>query len=155
MIRDIEIIKLKEKAIIPTYSTDYAAGLDLYACIDQPFEIYPGSPSSLIPTGISINMMTVIEECVGFIFPRSGLGHKEGLILGNSTGVIDQDYHGEILVSIWNRNNPNLNIVRTINPGDRIAQLVIVPIIRANLTEVKTFSETTVRGTGGFGSTGK
>lgn len=156
MIREVEIIRLKENAQIPTYGSDCAAGLDLYACLNENLVIEPGSPAVLIPTGISINMMSVTEACVGLIFPRSGLGHKKGLVLGNSTGVIDQDYHGEIFVSVWNRNNPTVpggDI--TILHGDRIAQLVIMPIILANFKVVNSFSETTNRGVGGFGSTGK
>jgi len=155
MLRDIEIILLNQRAIIPTYGTPYSAGLDLYACLDEPVIIPSGSPSVLIPTGIQINMMTVTEECVGCIFPRSGLGHKEGVVLGNLTGVIDQDYHGEIMVSLWNRNNPTFCKDRIIQHGDRIAQLVIFPIIRSQPKIVSVFSSSTDRGAGGFGSTGR
>lgn len=154
MIREIEIIALRDKAILPQYGSENAAGLDLFACLDEPVTVYAGDKAVLIPTGVSINMMSVTEECVGLIFPRSGNGHKKGMILGNSTGVIDQDYHGEIFVSIWNRNNANHHSQFTINHGDRIAQLVIVPIILASFKVVEKFSDSTRRGSNGFGSTG-
>jgi dUTP pyrophosphatase len=154
MIREVEIIRLRENATIPTYGSDCSAGLDLYACLDESITIHSGDKSVLIPTGISINMMPITEACVGLIFPRSGLGHKDGVVLGNSTGVIDQDYHGEIFVSLWNRNNPNHSVTRTVKHGDRIAQLVIVPIITANFKIVDKFSVDTQRGSNGFGSTG-
>lgn len=150
MIRDVEIKFLNETAKTPTYGTEFSAGLDLVACNPGTEDIAP-LKSKLIPTGISINMMTIPEDCVALIFPRSGKGHKEGIVLGNSTGVIDQDYHGEIFVSVLNRNS---DTYITIRPGDKIAQLVIVPIIRANFVQVEEFSTTTQRGSGGFGSTG-
>jgi dUTP pyrophosphatase len=96
-------------------------------------------------------MQTVVEDCVAMIFPRSGKGHKEGIVLGNSTGIIDKDYHGELKISVLNR-NPDKYI--TIKPGDKIAQLVFLPLIKANFVEVTEFSSETERGEGGFGSTG-
>lgn len=150
MIRNIEIKKLDPRAEIPMYGTIDSAGVDLVACIKERIEIGPFK-THLVPTGLAINMQSVLETCVAMIFPRSGKGHKDGIILGNSVGIIDQDYHGELKVSILNRNSQNYI---TISPGDKIAQLVFMPIIKANFLEVEEFSHTTERGTGGFGSTG-
>lgn len=149
--RDVGIKILNNKVSVPLYGTEDSAGVDLVACIDTKIEIPPFGVK-LIPTGISVNMMTVVEACVGLIFPRSGNGHKRGMVLGNSTGVIDQDYHGEIFVSVLNRNS---DTYLTIEPLERIAQFVVVPVIRAQFNVVEAFSVTTERGHGGFGSTGK
>jgi dUTP pyrophosphatase len=150
MLRNIEIKKLNPNAVIPTYGTIDSAGVDLAACMEDNIEIGP-LKATLVPTGLAINMQNVTEKCVAMIFPRSGKGHKEGIVLGNSVGIIDQDYHGELKVSVLNR-NPERYIL--IMPGDKIAQLVFIPIIKAEFTEVSEFSSQTDRGTGGFGSTG-
>lgn len=150
MIRNIEIKKLDPKAEIPTYGTVDSAGVDLAACMEENIEIGP-LKTCLVPTGLSINMQNVTEKCVAMIFPRSGKGHKEGIVLGNSTGIIDQDYHGELKISVLNRNPERYVLIK---PGDKIAQLVFIPIIKASFTEVEEFSSETDRGTGGFGSTG-
>ena len=150
MIRKIEIKKLDpnnkfwETNGLPTYGTVDSAGVDLAACTEENIEIGP-LKTAMIPTGLSINMQEVVEDCVGMIFPRSGKGSKEGKVLGNTVGIIDQDYHGELKICIMNR-NPERYIL--IQPGEKIAQLVFLPIIKA------AFEEVTERGAGGFGSTG-
>ena len=131
---------------LPEYSTAGAAGLDLRACTDASIKLYPGD-CELIPTGIAINIGD--DAVAAVILPRSGLGHKHGIVLGNLVGLIDSDYQGEIFVSCWNRGNSEF----TVNPGDRIAQMVFVPIIHPQLVEVDQF-EPTVRSVGGFGHTG-
>jgi len=128
-----------------------SAGIDLRACIDEKLTIKPGE-CVLVPSGIAIHIND--PQYAAFIFPRSGLGHKHGLVLGNLTGVIDSDYQGQIMVSLWNRNQ-NLSDCVTINPMDRIAQLVIAPVIRPEFEIVAEFDADTVRGVGGFGSTDK
>lgn len=150
MIRKIEIKKLDPRAEIPVYGTVDSAGLDLAACIPENLEIGP-LKTAMIPTGLSINMQDVVEDCVAMIFPRSGKGAKEGKVLGNTVGIIDQDYHGELKICIMNR-NPERYVL--IQPGEKIAQLVFMPIIKAEFTEVEEFSSSTERGAGGFGSTG-
>jgi dUTP pyrophosphatase len=150
MLRNIEIKKLDQRAIIPKYATADSAGVDLAACIDKVIEI-PPLETALIPTGLAINMQLVEEDLVAMIFPRSGKGHKEGKVLGNTTGIIDSDYQGQLMVSILNRNKEKYI---TIEPGERIAQMICIPIIRAEFSEVEEFSSSTERGTGGFGSTG-
>lgn len=149
MLRNIELKILNEGAIIPYYATKDSAAVDLVACIDHAISINPGKVV-MIPTGISINMQTVTEECVAFILPRSGKGSKEGKVLGNGTGVIDQDYQGEIKIAMCNR-NPDYAI--EILPGEKIAQLIFLPIIKAHFQCVSAFSSDTERGAGGFGST--
>jgi len=131
---------------LPNYATTGSAGLDLRACIDQSLTLTPGA-TELIPTGLAI----YIANCdyAATILPRSGLGHKHGIVLGNLVGLIDSDYQGEILISCWNRGHKNF----TINPGDRIAQMVIVPITQAKFEIVQEF-DASKRGTGGFGSSG-
>ncbi len=132
---------------LPEYATQDSAGLDLRACIDQPLEIKPGE-THLIPTGIAMHLGDPHTAAV--ILPRSGLGHKHGLVLGNLVGLIDADYQGPLMISCWNRGNS----AYTIQPGERIAQLVILPIVRAELKIVEEFTETE-RGVGGFGHSGK
>lgn len=132
---------------LPRYETNDAAGLDLRACLDQPLIIEPGQ-THLIATGISIYIGN--PHMAAVILPRSGLGHKHGLVLGNLVGLIDADYQGPLMVSCWNRGNA----AYTVTPGDRIAQLVFLPIVRAEFNVVKDFTATE-RGTGGFGSSGK
>lgn len=132
---------------MPSYTTTGAAGMDLRACLDTPVTLNPGE-TELIPTGIAI----FIEDpgYAALILPRSGLGHKHGIVLGNLVGLIDSDYQGELLISTWNRGSSSF----TIEPGDRIAQLVLVPVCQGQFTIVEEFS-TTDRGTGGFGSSGR
>ncbi len=132
---------------LPRYETAEAAGLDLRACLDQSLTIDPGQ-THLIPTGISIYIGN--PHLTAVILPRSGLGHKHGLVLGNLVGLIDADYQGPLMVSCWNRGHA----AYTIEPGDRIAQLVFLPIVRANFLVVDDFANT-ARGIGGFGHSGK
>ncbi len=131
---------------IPTYATDGSAGIDLRACVDNTTVSSPGD-TLLIPTGISIYIGD--PSLAAVILPRSGLGHKHGIVLGNPVGLIDSDYQGPLMVSLWNRGNE----IFTIEPGDRIAQLVFVPIVQANFEIVENF-EASERGQGGFGHTG-
>lgn len=132
---------------LPKYETQDSAGLDLRACINEKLVIQP-SETHLIPTGISIYIGD--PNLAAVILPRSGLGHKHGIVLGNLVGLIDADYQGPLMISCWNRGQNSY----TIEPGDRIAQLVFLPIARANFELVTEF-ETTSRGTGGFGHSGK
>ena len=132
---------------LPAYATDGSAGLDLRAVLDQPHELKPGE-STLIKTGLAIYIAD--PHLAAVILPRSGLGHKHGIVLGNLVGLIDSDYQGELMVSCWNRGQSAF----TINPGERIAQLVFVPVVRAEFEMVSEF-HATARGAGGFGSTGK
>lgn len=131
---------------LPTYSTSGSAGMDLRACIDDEIQITPGE-TVLIPTGISIYIQD--PGLAATILPRSGLGHKHGIVLGNLVGLIDSDYQGPLMVSLWNRGSTTFNI----NIGDRIAQLVLLPIVQTEFEIVDEFT-TTDRGTGGFGHTG-
>lgn len=131
---------------LPTYATPGSAGLDLRAMIDEPMILYPGDVQ-LIKTGLSIYISN--PGLAAYIIPRSGLGHKNGIVLGNLVGLIDSDYQGELLVSCWNRSDDQFKI----NVGDRIAQLVIVPVVRAQLKIVNDFVASE-RGEGGFGSSG-
>ncbi len=132
---------------LPDYATDGSAGMDLRACLDSDLELAPGQ-TELIPTGIAIHMED--PELASVILPRSGLGHKHGIVLGNLVGLIDSDYQGQIFVSCWNRGSTAF----TIQPGERIAQLVFVPVVRAAFERVEEFTESE-RGAGGFGHTGR
>ena len=132
---------------LPSYSTDGSAGLDLRACIKSKIIIEPNS-SDLIPTGLAIHLDD--SSLAGLILPRSGLGHKHGIVLGNLVGLIDSDYQGELMISCCNRGQNSFSIEK----GDRIAQLVVVPIVQARFVQVDEFTETN-RGTSGFGSSGK
>lgn len=145
------LIKLIDKRLgndfpMPGYATLGSAGLDLCACLDVALRIGP-SETVLIPAGFAIHIEDNAYAAV--LLPRSGLGHKHGIVLGNLTGLIDSDYQGEIFVSCWNRGDTEF----TINPGDRIAQMVIVPVVQADFEFVDSFTET-MRGDGGFGHTG-
>jgi len=131
---------------LPAYATDGSAGLDLRAALDEPLTLLPGDVS-LLPSGLSIHIGD--SGLCAMVLPRSGLGHKHGIVLGNGTGLIDADYQGPLMISIWNRGKDAF----TIEPGDRIAQLVMLPVVRATLNVVDTFAETT-RGAGGFGHSG-
>ena len=132
---------------LPEYATQGSAGMDLRACLDQPFTIEPGQ-TQLIGTGIA--MYIGDPNYAATILPRSGLGHKHGLVLGNLVGLIDSDYQGELKVSCWNRSDK----AYTIEPGDRIAQLVVLPVVQAQMSIVEEFHETD-RGEGGFGHSGR
>jgi dUTP pyrophosphatase len=144
---DIKIINEKIKEHLPDYGSIGSAGLDLRACINEEMTIKPGE-TALIPTGFAMFLKN--PDYAACILPRSGLGHKHGIVLGNLVGLIDSDYQGELMVSCWNRSNENF----AIKPLDRIAQMIIVPVMQANLNIVEDF-EATDRGSGGFGSTGK
>ncbi len=149
MIKEVEIKILEKDITIPKYATLNSAGIDLCAYTKTVVDI-PPLRTALIRTGISINMQTVPEDMMAIILPRSGKGAKEGKVLGNLVGVIDQDYQGELLVSLWNR-NPDLYV--KIEPMEKFAQLVFVPIIIPRFKVVEKFSCNTGRGDGGFGST--
>jgi dUTP pyrophosphatase len=149
--RDIEL-KILDKRIgnefpMPRYATDGAAGMDLCACLDEHLHIAPGE-THLIPSGIAIHLDD--RHLAAMILPRSGLGHKHGIVLGNLVGLIDSDYQGQIFISVWNRGQQPF----TIEPGDRIAQMIIVPIAVANFKVVSDFTPSE-RGAGGFGHTGR
>ena len=144
---DYKILNPKAANHKPKYASEGSAGLDLRACIDNSYSLNPGE-TFLIPTGISIYIKD--PGYAGIILPRSGLGHKHGIVLGNLVGLIDSDYQGELLVSCWNRSDKAF----LINPLERIAQLVIVPVNQANFNLVNDFPDSK-RGEGGFGSTGK
>lgn len=131
---------------LPAYATDGSAGLDLRACVDAPLEVKPGE-SHLIPTGIAIHIGD--PSLAAVLLPRSGLGHKKGIVLGNLVGLIDSDYQGQIFVSCWNRSSDSF----TINAGERIAQMVFIPVVQAAFEVVDEF-EASTRGSGGFGHTG-
>lgn len=132
---------------LPAYATGGSAGMDLRACIDAPLLLQPGS-AELIPTGIAIYVAD--PGLAAVILPRSGLGHKHGIVLGNLTGLIDSDYQGPLMVSCWNRGQA----AYTVQPGERIAQLIIVPVVQVALDVVTDFAATE-RGSGGFGSSGR
>ena len=143
---DIKILDERIRANLPSYATAGSAGLDLRACIDAPLTLQPGE-SSLIPSGIAIHLGEA--GLAAIIIPRSGLGHKHGIVLGNLTGLIDSDYQGQIFVSCWNRGSAPY----TITPGERIAQMIFVPVVQAQFAVVDEFEES-CRGAGGFGHSG-
>jgi dUTP pyrophosphatase len=144
---DIKILDERIRAQLPAYATAGSAGLDLRACIDDPLTLRPGD-SSLVPTGLAIHLGD--PALAAIIIPRSGLGHKHGIVLGNLVGLIDSDYQGQVFVSCWNRGKEPF----VVNPLERIAQLVVVPVVQVELNIVEDFAESS-RGAGGFGSTGK
>src|SRR3954462_7992813 len=144
---DVKILEPRMKDQLPAYATPGSAGLDLRACIDAPITLEPGA-TVLIPTGLAIHIAD--PGYAAMILPRSGLGHKNGIVLGNLVGLIDSDYQGQLMVSVWNRGQAAF----TIQPMDRIAQMVIVPVMQVKLNVVDSF-EASARGAGGFGSTGK
>ena len=131
---------------MPAYATEASAGIDLRAALDAPLTLAPGD-AALVPSGLAIHLAD--PGLCAMVLPRSGLGHRHGIVLGNGTGLIDADYQGPLLISLWNRGRAPF----TIEPGDRVAQLVVVPIVRASLQVVDTFEES-ARGSGGFGHTG-
>jgi dUTP pyrophosphatase len=131
---------------LPAYATDASAGMDLRAAIETPLVLEPGD-TALVPSGISLHLGD--PQLCAVVLPRSGLGHRHGIVLGNGTGLIDADYQGPLLISVWNRSHAAF----TIEPGDRIAQLVVLPVVRVSLQVVDTFADS-ARGAGGFGHTG-
>jgi dUTP pyrophosphatase len=135
----------------PHRGSELAAGIDLHACLDEPLELKAGDPPVLVSSGLAIRIGDA--GWCGIIAPRSGLGHR-GLVLGNSIGIIDADYEGPCLISAWNRNPPGSGQAITISPGDRIAQLLFVPVARPTFNLVEEFASSSARGAGGFGSTG-
>lgn len=136
---------------LPRYQTPLAAAIDLFACLEGPLQIEAQAPAVLVPSGIALHMDS--DALCSVILPRSGLGHKKGLVLGNSIGLIDADYTAQCFISVWNRNPPGSEAI-TILPGERIAQMMFLPVVRPQFTVVDEFSTTSARGGGGFGSTG-
>jgi dUTP pyrophosphatase len=144
---DIKILDARLNEFPPAYATPGAAGLDLRACIDATLELRPGQ-SELIATGMAIHLAD--RGLAAMVLPRSGLGHKHGIVLGNLVGLIDSDYQGQIFVSVWNRGSAAFSL----KPMERIAQLVIVPVLQVRFNRVQQFAQSE-RGAGGFGSTGR
>jgi len=144
---DVRILDERLRGQLPQYATPGSAGLDLRACINAPLALAPGQ-AELIPSGIAIHLAD--SGLAAVILPRSGLGHKHGIVLGNLVGLIDSDYQGQIFVSTWNRGNAPF----TVNPMERLAQLVVVPVVQVGFNVVEDF-DTSRRGAGGFGSTGE
>lgn len=143
---DIRVLDERLNDVLPAYATAGSAGMDLRACLHEALELAPGA-STLVPAGFAMHLADAGLAAV--ILPRSGLGHRHGIVLGNLTGLIDSDYQGQIMVSVWNRSNAPY----TIQPMERIAQMVIIPVVQVRLQVVEAFCESD-RGTGGFGSTG-
>jgi dUTP pyrophosphatase len=133
---------------LPQYQSEMAAAIDLHACIDGPLELVAGAAAVLVPTGIAVHMAD--PGMAALVLPRSGLGHRRGLVLGNLVGLIDADYTGPVLVSAWNRGSGAI----VLTPGERFAQMVFVPILRPRFARVESFTLVSERGAGGFGSTG-
>ena len=144
---DVRVLDVRLASELPAYATPGSAGLDLRACVDAPLLIEPGQ-TVLIPTGLAIHIGD--PALAAMVLPRSGLGHKHGIVLGNLVGLIDSDYQGPLMVSCWNRGS----VPFTVQPLDRIAQLVIVPVVQASFRVVSAFGASD-RGEGGFGSTGR
>jgi dUTP pyrophosphatase len=136
----------------PHYGSSLAAGLDLHACLEEPIEIVPQAAAILIPSGIAFRIGD--PDWCALVLPRSGLGHRLGLVLGNAVGLIDADYEGQLLISVWNRNPAGIGTPIRIEPGDRVAQLVFTRIARPEFSVVEAFSDSGERQSGGFGSTG-
>jgi dUTP pyrophosphatase len=143
---DVKLLDPRMAEHLPAYATAGSAGLDLRACIDTPITLEPGQ-AALIPTGLSIHIGD--PGLAAMLLPRSGLGHKHGIVLGNLVGLIDSDNQGHGMVTVWNRSDPPI----TIAPGDRIAQMIVVPVVQVDFEVVAEFEES-ARGAGGFGSTG-
>jgi dUTP pyrophosphatase len=144
---DLNILDARMREQLPAYATTGSAGLDLRACLDEPLTLQPGE-TALVPTGLAIHVGD--PGYAALILPRSGLGHKHGIVLGNLVGLIDSDYQGQLMISTWNRGQTTF----TLNPMERLAQLVIVPVVQAEFNIVDDFAQSE-RGAGGFGSTGK
>jgi dUTP pyrophosphatase len=145
---DVKILDARIAAQMPHYATPGSAGLDLRACLDAPLTLAPNA-WQLVPTGIAIHLKD--PGYAAMLLPRSGLGHKHGIVLGNLVGLIDSDYQGQLMVSAWNRSD----VAFTIEPMERIAQMVIVPVVQATFNVVNEFAAPSERGEGGYGSTGK
>ncbi len=143
---DVKLLDARMAQALPAYATPGSAGLDLRACLDAPLELLPGA-AALIPTGLAVHIGD--PGLAAMLLPRSGMGHKHGIVLGNLVGLIDSDYQGPLMVSCWNRSDT----AYTVQPMERIAQMVIVPVVQAAFRVVESF-EGSVRGEGGFGSTG-
>jgi dUTP pyrophosphatase len=144
---DVKILDSRLNGNLPSYATNGAAGLDLRACIDEPLELRPGQ-TELVPSGLAIHLSD--PNLAAMVLPRSGLGHKHGIVLGNLVGLIDSDYQGPLLVSCWNRGSEAYEL----KPLERLAQLVLVPVVQASFRIVDEFEES-ARGTNGFGSSGR
>ena len=144
---DIRVLDARVADALPAYATPGSAGLDLRACLDAPLTLAPNA-WQLVPTGLAIHLAD--PGYAALILPRSGLGHKHGLVLGNLVGLIDSDYQGQLMVSAWNRSD----VAYTLQPMERLAQLVIVPVVQAQFRVVDDFDHATERGAGGYGSTG-
>jgi len=146
---DVKILdaRVGKEFPLPTYATSGSAGLDLRACIDEVLDIAPGT-TTLVPTGLAIHIAD--PDLPAVILPRSGLGHKHGIVLGNLVGLIDSDYQGQLMVSVWNRGQESFSL----QPGDRMAQLVFVPVVQAEFNLVDDF-DASLRGEGGFGHSGR
>jgi len=146
---DVKILdpRVGKEFPLPTYATSGSAGLDLRACIDNVLDIAPGT-TTLVPTGLAIHIAD--PDLAAVILPRSGLGHKHGIVLGNLVGLIDSDYQGQLMVSVWNRGQESFSL----QPGDRMAQLVFVPVVQAEFNLVEDF-DASLRGEGGFGHSGR
>jgi dUTP pyrophosphatase len=144
---EVKILDQRLRESLPQYATEGAAGLDLRACLDAPLLLQPGE-AQLIPSGIAIHLAD--PGYAALVLPRSGLGHRHGIVLGNLVGLIDSDYQGQVMVSCWNRGAEAF----TVQPLERIAQLVVVPVVQARLAVVDEFAAS-ARGAGGFGSTGR
>ena len=144
---DVRILDSRLQKSLPAYATSGSAGLDLRACIHSPLELQPGQ-TELIPSGLAIHLAD--PGLAAMVLPRSGLGHKHGIVLGNLVGLIDSDYQGQVMVSVWNRGSASF----VLQPMERIAQLVIVPVLQVRFNPVPEFTQSE-RGAGGFGSTGR
>ena len=145
---DVKLLDARLRDMMPAYATPGSAGLDLRACLEAPLTLQPNA-WQLVPTGMAIHLKD--PAYAALILPRSGLGHKHGIVLGNLVGLIDSDYQGQLIVSAWNRSE----VAFTIEPMERIAQLVIVPVLQAEFQVVDEFAQASERGEGGYGSTGK
>ena len=145
---DVKILDPRMADQLPAYATPGSAGLDLRACLDAPLRLAPNA-WQLVPTGLAIHLAD--PGYAALILPRSGLGHKHGIVLGNLVGLIDSDYQGQLMVSAWNRSD----VAFTIEPMERLAQMVIVPVVQARFNVVEDFSAESARGAGGYGSTGR
>ncbi|KAF1021638.1 MAG: Deoxyuridine 5'-triphosphate nucleotidohydrolase [Paracidovorax wautersii] len=148
MLIDVKIIDPRLTDQLPAYATPGSAGLDLRACLDAPLTLAPNA-WQLVPTGLAIHLKD--PGYAALILPRSGLGHKHGIVLGNLVGLIDSDYQGQLMVSAWNRSDTAF----TVEPMERLAQLVVVPVVQAQFRVVGEFAEASERGAGGYGSTGR
>ena len=145
---DLKILDERIREHMPVYATAGSAGLDLRACLDAPLTLQPNA-WQLVPTGMAVHLND--PDYAALLLPRSGLGHKHGIVLGNLVGLIDSDYQGQLMVSVWNRSDQPF----TVEPLERIAQMVIVPVVQAQFNLVDDFAQTSTRGAGGYGSTGR